>query len=358
MAIRTDDFDDLDDDVLDDVTPTNTEPPVTEPPVNNTNDDDLGGDPTPDPTGEPTQDDFIIELLKSRGIEDPSKIKFENESGEIEETPWDSLSVEDKLNILNSSGEQSDSEGLDEDEINLINAIRESKLTPAEYLQYMQQTSVEAYIQNAQSQNQTYSVDQYSDDELYVMDLITKSEDITEDEAMEALERAKSNEALFKKQIGALRNAYKRQEEESLNYDRLKREQEAQDEFNQFAEQIEDAILNFKSFSGGELDMSKEDMEDLYTFITGTDNAGNNWFNKALHDPNMVVQMAWFVLNGEKMIADINDYYQKRITEVSKTSYQKGLTDAGKKDTPTTVYKPKGNTPVSHQDLNDIDEEF
>ena len=31
------------------------------------------------------------------------------------------------------------------------------------------------------------------------MDLISKSEDITEEEALEALERAKSNEALFKK---------------------------------------------------------------------------------------------------------------------------------------------------------------
>lgn len=180
---------------------------------------------------EPVEDAFISELLKSRGIEDPTKIKFENENGEIEEINWNTLDTNDKLNILNSSIADTE-EGLDASEIELINAIRESELTPAEYMQYLQRTSVEAYIQNTQNQGQVYSVNQYSDEELFVMDLISRSEEITEEEALEALERAKSNEALFKKQMGATRKAYEQAEEESLQYARLKQEQEAQDQFN------------------------------------------------------------------------------------------------------------------------------
>jgi hypothetical protein len=42
-------------------------------------------------------------LLKSRGIDDRSKIKFEDEQGSVEELNWDNLSNEEKLNILNSS---------------------------------------------------------------------------------------------------------------------------------------------------------------------------------------------------------------------------------------------------------------
>ena len=274
--------------------------------------------------GEPSEDTFILELLKSRGIEDPSKIKFENDNGEIEEIDWNTLDTNDKLNILNSSNTDIE-EGLDASEIELINAIRESELTPAEYMQYLQRTSVENYIQNAQNQGQVYSVDQYSDDELFVMDLISRSEEITEEEALEALERAKSNEALFKKQIGATRKAYKEAEEESLQYARLKQEQEAQDQFNQFAEKIEDSILNFKAFSGGQISMSNDDMQDLYTFITGVDNAGNSWFGKALQDPDTIVRMAWFELNGEKMLQDITDYYEKEIANVRKESYKKGI---------------------------------
>jgi hypothetical protein len=85
--------------------------------------------------------------------------------------------------------------------------------------------------------------------------------------------------------------------------------------------------------------MDSDDMQDLYDFITTTDNAGNNWFSKALNDPDSVVQMAWFLLNGEKMIQDTVDYYNNEITKVRKESYAKGLKDA--QDKPNIVYKNK-----------------
>lgn len=59
-------------------------------------------------------------------------------------------------------------------------------------------------------------IDQYSDDELYVMDLLSKAEGITEQEALEALNNAKSNESLFKKQVDSIRNDYRRVEDESI----------------------------------------------------------------------------------------------------------------------------------------------
>ena len=70
-------------------------------------------------------EEIIASLLESRGIEDASKIKFENEDGEIEEVNWNDLDNESKLNILNSS-EIDDNTRLDDDEIDLINAIRQS----------------------------------------------------------------------------------------------------------------------------------------------------------------------------------------------------------------------------------------
>ena len=154
------------------------------------------------------------------------------------------------------------------------------------------------------------------------MDLISRSEEITEEEALEMLERAKSNEALFKKQMSAVRNDYKKAEEESLQYAKLRQEQEAQDQFNQFAEKIEDSILNFKTFAGGDVSMSEDDMQDLYDFITGFDSAGNNWFSKALSDPEAVVQMAWFYLNGEQFISDIDEYFKQALVKKHKEGYE------------------------------------
>lgn len=298
------------------------------------------------------EDEFISQLLKSRGIEDSSKIKFENEEGNVEEIDWNNLSTEDKLNILESSSIQPET-GLDDSEIQLINAIRSSQLTPQEYIQYIQKSSVDYYIQN--SQNQTYSIDQFSDDELFVMDLISKSKDITEEEAIEALEKAKSNEILYKKQVAAIRNEYQKTEDAAINQQRLEQQQYVQEQFNQFAEQIGNSIINFKEFSEYELNMDEEDMQNLYEFITGKDNAGNSWFGKALNDPDTVVQMAWFVLNGEKMIQDITEYYNKEITNVRKASYEKGKKDAENKKS-TVTYKPKFIN--RDEKYDDIDEDF
>lgn len=299
------------------------------------------------------KDNFISDLLRSRGIEDYNKIKFENDEGEIEEVSWDQLDNESKLNIINSSEE---APVLNEQEAQLLNAIRSSNLSPAEYIQYLQQTSVNNYIQNSQNQNQMYSVDQYSDEELYVMDLLTKSDNITEEEALEALDKAKSNTELFKKQMGAVRNDYKEAEQNHIRQMQFEQQQQAQEQFNQFAGQLGNYINNFNEFSGYDLNLDNDDKQNIFDFLTGTDNAGQNWFAKALQDPESVTQMAWFLLYGDQMIEDIDTYYKKEIAKVRKESYNKGKKDADKKET-TVAYKPK-NKVVQLDDDIDLDDDF
>lgn len=351
MAIGTDDLDFIDEiedfETKNDTNPQNTQDP--EPPQEldeGTNIEDNGSQ----------EEDFISSLLKSKGIEDKSKIKFENEEGSIEEVDWDNLSNEDKLNVLRSSSEDPESD-LDESEIQLISAIRNSGMTPAEYLQYVGQDSVNYYIQNKQASEYQYSVDQYSDDDLFKADFISRMGDVTEEEAEEALEKAKSNEALFKKQIGAIRNEYRAIEAENIQQEQIEQEQQAQEQYAQFASLVEDQIRNFTEFQGYNLNLENDDMQMLYDFITGVDAAGNNHFAKALSDPRILVQTAWFALNGRQMIDDITDYFQKEITHVRKDSYEKGIADAKKKmqESNTVVFKDKRNK--SQQDIySDLDD--
>lgn len=301
-------------------------------------------------------DDFINTLLRSRGIKNPSQILWENEDGQQEFRNWNELSNIEKLNIIDSAGRQAE-DGLDEDEIQLINAVRQSQLTPLEYIQYIQRSSIDNYIRNNQNQVH-YDIDDYTDDELFISDLLSKTKDITEDEAVEALEKAKSNEVLFKKQINAIREEYKRIADEQYTESQAILQQQQQQQFYQFAQSIGNSIMNFKEFSGLELNMDEQDINYLYQFITGTDNAGNSWFGKALNNPDTVVQMAWFVLNGEKMIQDITNYYQKEITNVRKNSYEKGLKDA-EKNKNQIVYRQKNKPNVKNtgkQVFDDLDE--
>ena len=62
---------------------------------------------------------------------------------------WDDLSNDEKLNIVYSSEQDPDTD-LDDAEAQLINAIRQSGLTPAEYLEHLQEEGVNSYIQNNQ----------------------------------------------------------------------------------------------------------------------------------------------------------------------------------------------------------------
>lgn len=297
-------------------------------------------------------EDFVSYLLKSRGIEDKTKIKFENEDGEVEEGDWDGLSNEDKLNILESSIERQE-DSLEDAEIQLINSIRESGLTPTEYLQYVESNGINKYLQ--ENQTPQYTVDQYSDDELFLADFISRMGDVTDEEAQEALTQAKANETLFAKQIGAIRNEYKTLEEQNLRQSQLEQEQQAQEQYNQFAQSIVNEINDFTEFSGYDLNMENEDMQDLYDFITGVDAAGNNHFAKALADPKILVQTAWFALNGKQMVDDITEYFQKEITKVRKESYKKGMEDAKIKNTKSDVVFKSSNKKVQqYSDLDDF----
>ena len=312
----------------------------------------------PDNTGtsdpEEGEDDFLTSLLKSRGIEDKSKIKFATEEGDVEEVDWDSLSNEDKLNILSSS-ESTPENGLDESEIQLINAIRNSGMSPSEYLQFIGNGEVERYIQN--SQEPQYEIDAYSDDELFLMDFMSRMGEVTEDEATEALERAKANEGLFKKQIEAIRNEYKQAEQENQMQAQLEQEQIAQQQYDQFSDQIVDEINNLTEIQGFELNMENDDMQELYDFITGQDAAGNNYLAKALSDPHILVKTAWLALNGDQMINDITSYFQKEIASVRKESYKKGVTDTQKKmeKADKVVFKDTHTKP-SKEVFDDLDD--
>ena len=305
---------------------------------------------------------IISEFLKSRGIEDISKIKYEDEDGQEEEIDWDTLGSSEKLNILNQLNSGSDND-LDDSELQLINAIRGSKMSPAEYLNYIAQRGADQYAQNLQANTQVYEIDQYSDEDLFVTDLITRMgrENITDDEAREALDRAKANEELFKKQADAIRNEYKKMEDENRQYELYLEEQSRQEQYNQFAGSIRDQILDFNEFQGFDLNMDQDDKEELYDFITGFDEAGNSILGKAMNDPKILVKMAWFALHGEQMLDDISDYVKQQVTKVRKDSYNKGVEDArtGKvKDKikkSVTTYKPKSNQNIGQISIDDLD---
>ena len=300
---------------------------------------------------EQSEDNVMYDYLMSKGI-NPEAVKIETENG-IEEINFNDLSREEQLSILgdNPQDDYRDADDLTDDEVALINQIRKNNWSTQDYNNYIAQ---QAYNQFMSQQQEQYSVDDFSDEELFLADLQTKIPDLTEDEAVQELTNAKDNEELFEKKIKALREEYKAREDE----DRQQQQQEQENAYNQQMQQVTDTILNTieqnreMDLGGQIIEMSDDDMNAVASFILDSDQAGVRHIQKALNDPQAVVQMAWWLTRGREAFRTLNDYYKNQITQVARNNYQRGLQDAGQKPK-SIVRQKKGSSQQQNTGLLD-----
>lgn len=339
--------------------------------INDLDDDDygMGFEPERQPT-EPSSeeeiidnqqntgdDDYISDFLKTRGIDDVSKIKFSDDQGNIEEKSWDSLSKEEKINILNTPLEvqnKHDDFQLSDEETELLNKIRESNLTPTQYLEQIQKEPVSTEPQ--------YKIDDLSDDELFILDLESRVGEITDEIAAQALNSAKQNEELFKKQVEGIRKEYKEREDYQLQQEQAELEQQQQEAYNQFQDSVIGSINQFNSIGNLNLNFDDNDKEELAQFMLSRDEAGNNYLWQALQDPDTLVKAAWFILNGDDALNEISQYFINQIKLVSENQYKKGFEEGkngGQPSRPQVVINnnKKINQTPSYSSINDLDDD-
>lgn len=325
------------------------EDPQNEPPAEEQNQDP---DPETVPEDTTTSDDFTMEVLRLKGISDPTKIKFEDESGAIIERDWKELSTAEKLNILvNNDDPERD---LEEEEIVFINTIRESNLTPQQYIQAMQQQAVQqAMDQYQQSQVPTYEIDSLSDDELFALDLLEKvgEENITDEELQEALEHAKSNETLFAKQIEGLRATYKNLEDQQRYNAEQAQIEQAEQQYQEFTNKVLNEISSFNSFANQEIELSTDDKNDIANYMLTRRDTGVSDFYTDMQDPKTATLAAFWLLRGPEVLnemeAQIKAAYQRGFA-VGKTQVPSSPTPKAPK---VVVQQPKPVTPSSKVDF-------
>lgn len=287
--------------------------------------------------------DLTTDVLKLRGIDDPSKIKFEDETGAVIERSWDSLTRNEQLNILTDNGSIEDE--LYEDEIELLNQIRESGMSVNDYLNSKYSN---------QEVEQRFEIDSLSDEEVYALDILDKvgADNITDEELEQAVEQAKNNQDLFNKTVQGLRNEYKRLENEEISRTQQEQHAQYQQQFNNFSNAILSEINNLNSFGGQELELSHEDAENLAAFMLDLDDNGVSAFGHALNDPALFTKAAFWLLNEEEIMSEINKQIQM--------NYQRGY-EAGKKDSSRSslvMNTQKKQTQVDNEEVFFDEEEW
>ena len=299
------------------------------------NNDGGGANPGNEPNDhEPSNtEDLTTEVLRLKGITDPSKIKFQDENGAVIERSWDSLSRAEQLNIL--TDQQDEDSQLDEDELELINTIRSSGMTVSDYMESLKPVQ-------EQPTQPSYKINELTDEEVFALDLLDKvgSDNITDEEIDEAILNAKKNEKLFKKTIEGLRAEYIRLQQDEEAKAANERAEQQQAAYNQFATSINREIQGFDSFVGQPLELSQEDQEDLAAFMLELDDNGTSAFGRALNNPKFFTKAAFWLLNEDKITEELTKQMRDNYTR----GYEQAKRDLqGNKSKLVFNPKPKKN---------------
>ena len=236
------------------------------------------------------ENDYINYLLSAKGV-DPHALLYEDEDGTEKTVNFYELSPEEQLNILNYNPTAHE---LEDDEIEVINFLRENNITLEEYTEYIKNET----LKDLSSQTTPLSVDSISNEDLYVEVLKDQYPDLTDEEIAFELEKEKTNIDLFNKKVNQIRSFYKEQETtlaaQKTEEDRINKE----NELKEAQTQVASAAVNTKDFFGFELD--DNDREDVMKYIFNQGVDGKSQFFKALENPNVLFKVALYALKGDE----------------------------------------------------------
>lgn len=250
--------------------------------------------------------DTFTAFLASKGVRDGKTLVYEGDEG-LEEIDFNSLDREEQLNVLNELTKPN----LSDSEIAAVNYLRENKSTLKQVVEHFQKKAVEEYIAQNGPVEKQYSVDDYSDDELYIAELKSKYPDMSDEEIQSDLELAKTNEELFKKKTDVIRNNYKALEDKAIEDERQAKE----NQYNDFKQTITNHLDEFNEISldyhddkSDSLEIEASEKEAIFKYILERDEEGATKLFKDLNDPKVLVDLAWYRLFGKDAISGISQY--------------------------------------------------
>ena len=264
-------------------------------------------------------DDVLYDFLREHGIEDPSKMKFSNDNDEIEDVDFRSLSKDEQMEILKNLTDS----GLSTQEKADLNYLRQNGLNLKSYGSAISQQSVQNYLaQHPEGQpERVYGIDDYTDDELYLADLKSKYPEFTDEELLSKLDSAKDNEDLYIKEVTALRNSYKEDEDNMIRQQQEAEKQQYVDLQNNLMAATRDfteVLLDPDDPESDSLMVEDADKKQILSYLLDQDSQGKSQLVRDLEDPNVLVQLAWLRLQGQNAIADTSRYWKETLKETRK----------------------------------------
>lgn len=256
---------------------------------------------------------LLVKYLRAQGIDDPANIAFEGDDGEIERMNFNDLSEEEQLNML---GELNKSNYSDYEK-EVINYLRTNNATLDQVVDYFAEQRLREYIDKHKNDNyeREYSVDDYNDDELYLADLKARFSTLTDEELVSKLDMAKADPELFQKEVDALRESYKQQEDAEIEYEN----QRMYDSYQNLQNSIIGMTNNFNEFpldnDGEALQVEDQDKRAILQYLFDVDAEGKSQLVKDIQDPRKLIKLAWYQTNGDQMMTGLTRYWKDQLAQ-------------------------------------------
>lgn len=257
-----------------------------------------------------TEETVLDALLKARGITN-SKITILDENDQEQEIDFYDLSKEDQLEILSSS-EQEVNYDLDESEVDLINHLRSNNLSVNDFLTQFRE---EILAELQQEVEPSYDIDNYDDQELFLLDLKNKY-DLTDDELQAELEKELQNADIFTKKVTKLRSEYKQLEDQYKANQQAEFENQRQEQYNQYANTMANVASTISDFHG--VFLEDEEKTETLSYLLDLDDSGSSRFSKDLNDPAKLYEAAWYLRYGKEAFQALENAYETEIARLKK----------------------------------------
>lgn len=305
------------------------------------NNDDNNHNNSYDDDDEDNEKDWIDHMLESKGIVGRS-ISFENEDGTSDSVLFDELSDEEKINIINYNPDREEAPSVSNEDIELLNFIKENNI-------------IERFVEMNENNdddddNVRYSVDDYSDEEIFLAHLTNEYPELTDEELAEELNTQKEDEEKFNKKASALREKYTELEKQRIESDEREREEEYLSQLSQSNEMLGDAINNSSDISDY-IELEEEDLDFLYDYLQ-VNNEGISDFDTEMKDHENIIKAALYFKKGDEIIGQLMDINNQLRTELDK----KNKNNDNIQSAPRTGFyvsdkgKKKQQKPISFQD--------
>jgi len=287
--------------------------------------------------------------------------KFDIEGGMIEfedgeKKHFTELEPDKQAEILQQLHEESaasieEKYGLDEQEISLINYMRQTGKGVAELIDEEVNNRLQEIVATQQMTNT--DIDKLDSDVIYKAFLLRSNPEATQDQINEDLEKAKAM-TNYDKIVTNLRNDLKREQEYEIARQQQEQRQQLVSEIESQRAEVVKAIKSMDTVDGFKIN---DDLKNLVldNILTVDDDGDSKFMVEVFGDPKNLFRAAFWYLNGPDIIRTREEYWKQQKSEAFKRG-QESKGNGGKisfsKDKPHQDNKdPGAYDPESLDDL-------